>query len=123
MISSGKTSFPDGLPSTDTLTRASSKCSTRQTFRSVEEQAHRIANPGPTRQLSPTLIRELAQLLAEMLVEDFHADRGATVGSLPQTNRKFLPNSPADLLDSTQQSAYRTDSAVNKSPDSIKESL
>lgn len=123
MISSTKTWLPDGFPNSHKRDRASSKCSIRQTSQSVAEQAHRIAVPKPTRQLPPTLIQELAQLLADILVQDFQADRAATVGSLPQTNRKFLPNSPADLLDSTQQSAYRTDSAVNKSPDSIKESL
>lgn len=88
MVSSSKTWFPDEFPNTPKPPRAFSKVSTRRTFRSVEDQAKRIVNLEPTSQLSPTLIRDLAQLLADLLVEDFQADRRATVGSLPRTDRK-----------------------------------
>lgn len=36
---------------------------------------------------------ELVRILADILVEDFQADRGLTVGSLPQNNRNIRLNS------------------------------
>ncbi len=45
-------------------------------------------------QLQPSLVKELAIILAEILIEDFQRDRQITVGSAPQTDRnaglKFL---------------------------------
>lgn len=38
-------------------------------------------------QLQPSLVKELAQMLAEILIEDFQRDRRITVGSAPQTDR------------------------------------
>ncbi len=39
--------------------------------------------------LPAQLVEELAQILADILVEDFQADRRATVGSLSRSNRTF----------------------------------
>jgi hypothetical protein len=69
------------------------------------------------------LLNEIVVLLAEILVLDFQGYMQITVSSPPQTNRKFLPNSSADLLDSAEQFARHTLSAADTSPDSIKEAL
>jgi hypothetical protein len=78
----------------------------------------KLVPPLPSHQVDA-----LIELLAEMLVLDFQADRKNTVDSPPQTDRKFLPKSSADLLDSAQQSVCRTHSAAHISQDSIKGAL
>lgn len=80
MISSRKQPCPEGPHNTDMCLSLSPKRSARQTFPSREDQT-----PPSSR-----LIQDLTQLLAEMRIEDFQADRRATVSFLPRTNRKIL---------------------------------
>jgi hypothetical protein len=60
----------------------------------------------------------LIELLAEMLVLDFQADRKSTVGSPPQTNRTLSPVSSCvdqtDLLDFEQQASCIADDVTYK---------
>ena len=64
----------------------------------------KLIPPLPSHQVDAII-----ELLAEMLVLDFQADRKNTVGSPPQTNRTHPPDSSCagqgDLLDSAQHSS------------------
>ena len=76
---------------------------------------------GKPNKMNPALFDELVSMLAEMLVLDFQAHTKSTVGSPPQTNRRFLPNAPLSLLQSAQQPTRLTDATVDRDPNPDKE--